>query len=304
MESSKSCYGNPSSYALSFGDQNCNRYLSSNLGSTMSGAGRYFAQSAMSCVQNAIRSEKYSYPYIRTLANISSRPSVNCGATCSNLEQVAFGSQESCYLQSGFCSSGLTCQDYTVALMTLGHENRMLEIFRQTATSGNNCAYALKTSLDACYDWQVPSKARPVVWAAYFGTAYNSVTQEEIDPCGTQPPVSSYTPDPTPDPTVYPLPDPTPDPTRTPSSTPGTGDYSRHTCDNVGQCYSYTDCGVGNANGDSCVCGTNVDGVAACFRGATPCLGQDYNVDQLLWLSGLCEIRCVSQHSKLERNLP
>lgn len=160
--------------------------------------------------------------------------------------------------------------------MALGHEKKMLDILRQTATSGDNCAYSLKTSLDACYDWQVPSKARKVVWAAYFGTAYSSVTQDDIDPCGTQPPVSSYTPNPTPAPTtVYPTPDPTP----TPSPSPDSGDYSQYSCDNVGQCYSYSDCGVGNANGDSCVCGTNVDGVPACFRGATPCLGQDCNVD-------------------------
>ncbi|KAK4506510.1 hypothetical protein PRZ48_000242 [Zasmidium cellare] len=285
MESSKPCFGDPSSYALSFGEQNCNRYLTSNVGSTLSGSGRFFAQSAMNCVQNALR------------------PVVNCDATCSNLEQVAFGAQQNCYMQSGFCNSALTCQDYTVALMALGHEKQMLDILRQTATAGNNnCPYAIKSSLDTCPDWQLPSKAKKVVWAAYFGTSYSSVTQDDIDPCGTQPPVSSYTPDPTPDPTPYPTPDPTayptpdptpiespdPNPTPEPTPTPHNGDYSQYTCDNVGQCYTYTDCGVGNSNGDGCVCGTNVDGVAACFRGATPCNGQDCNVDSDCGASQYC----------------
>lgn len=172
--------------------------------------------------------------------------------------------------------------DYAIALMTVGHEQRMFDIMRHTATMGSNCAYAINSNLQSCYN--LPEAAKEVVWAAYFGTSYESTSLDDIDPCGTQTPLPPLTPDPTPGPTVYPTPDPTPievtpDPTPDPTPTAVTGDYSQYSCENVGQCYSYTSCGLGDTNGDTCVCGTNVDGIPACFRGATPCLGQDCNTD-------------------------
>ena len=100
VEKSVPCAGDANSYALNYGEKNCDAYKN-NL-NHFSAKGQSFVLGTMMCLQAALR------------------PVVNCGSSCPSIKTTAFNSHPGCYLQNGFC--GLPCEDYAAVLWTIGGE--------------------------------------------------------------------------------------------------------------------------------------------------------------------------------------